>query len=136
MQVERVKYVIWAADIDRAVRFYTQLFGATVGRSNPAITELELLGSVISIHTGGEGKRTWTGLSFQVADVVAGGAEVVAAGGLLSHEPKEENGEPRREGAQIAVSQGTRIQPMRSETCSPGDAGKTTVLFPFRKTRW
>ena len=94
MQVERVKYVIWAADIDRAVRFYTQLFGATVGRSNTAITELELLGSVISIHTGGEGKRTWTGLSFQVADVVAGGAEVVAAGGLLSHEPKEENGEP------------------------------------------
>ena len=94
MQVERVKYVIWAADMDRAVRFYTQLFGGTVGRSNPAITEVELLGSVIGIHSGGEGKRTWTGLSFQVPDVVAGAAEVVAAGGQLTHEPKEEHGEP------------------------------------------
>jgi predicted enzyme related to lactoylglutathione lyase len=94
MQVERVKYLIWAADTQRAVAFYTSLFGATVGRSNPAVTELELLGSVIGIHSGGEGKRTWTGLSFQVPDVVAGAAEVVAAGGLLTHEPKEEDGEP------------------------------------------
>jgi lactoylglutathione lyase len=94
MQVERVKYVIWAADMQRAVAFYTGLFGATVGRSNEAITELELLGSLIGIHGGGEGKRTWTGLSFQVADVVAGAGEVVAAGGQLAHEPREENGEP------------------------------------------
>ncbi len=94
MQVERVKYVIWAADMDRAVRFYTTLFGGVVGRSNPAITEVEVVGSVIGIHSGGEGKRTWTGLSFQVPDVVAGAAEVVAAGGQLTHEPKEENGEP------------------------------------------
>jgi predicted enzyme related to lactoylglutathione lyase len=49
---------------------------------------------VIGIHGGGEGKRTWTGMSFQVADVVAGGREVVAAGGLLSREPEPENGEP------------------------------------------
>lgn len=94
MQVERVKYLIWAADTDRAVTFYTTLLGATVGRSNSAVTELELLGSTIGIHSGGEGKRTWTGLSFQVPDVVAGAAEVVAAGGQLTHEPKEENGEP------------------------------------------
>ena len=40
MQVERVKYLIWAADTQRAVAFYTSLFGATVGRSNPAVTEL------------------------------------------------------------------------------------------------
>jgi lactoylglutathione lyase len=94
MQVERVKYVIWAADVSRAVRFYTELFGGVVGRSNPAITEVELLGSVIGIHSGGEGKRTWTGLSFQVPDVVIGAAEVRAAGGQLTHEPQEENGEP------------------------------------------
>jgi predicted enzyme related to lactoylglutathione lyase len=94
MQVERVKYLIWAADTGRAATFYTTLFGATVGRSNPAVTELELLGSTIGIHSGGEGKRTWTGLSFQVPDVVAGAAEVVAAGGQLTHEPKDENGEP------------------------------------------
>ena len=101
MQVERVKYLIRAADTQRAVAFYTSLFGATVGRSNPAVTELELLGSVIGIHSGGEGKRTWTGLSFQVPDVVAGAAEVVAAGGQLTHEPKEEDGEPPGAGARV-----------------------------------
>ena len=45
-------------------------------------------------HGGGEGKRTWTGLAFQVPDVVSGAKEVVAAGGLLSREPEPENGEP------------------------------------------
>jgi predicted enzyme related to lactoylglutathione lyase len=28
MQVERVKYVIWAADLARATRFYQNAFGA------------------------------------------------------------------------------------------------------------
>ena len=94
MQVERVKYVIWAADMERAVRFYRDTCGGTVLRSNDVIAEVEILGSVIGIHSGGEGKRTWTGLSLQVADVIAGGREVVAAGGGLVREPEPENGEP------------------------------------------
>ncbi len=94
MKVERVKYVIWAADMERAARFYCGLFGGRILRQNPAITEVGVLDAVIGIHSGGEGKRTWTGLSFQIADVVAGAGEVVAAGGQLSHEPQPENGEP------------------------------------------
>jgi predicted enzyme related to lactoylglutathione lyase len=74
MNVERVKYVIWAADMDRA--------------------EVEIAGAVIGIHSGGEGKRTWTGISLQVADVIEGGAAVKAAGGTLTREPEPENGEP------------------------------------------
>jgi predicted enzyme related to lactoylglutathione lyase len=49
---------------------------------------------VIGIHSGGEGKRTWTGISFQVPDVVAAARDVVAAGGTLTREPEPENGEP------------------------------------------
>ena len=94
MHVERVKYIIWAADMDRAVRFYRDLLGGVVLKQNSVIAEVEILGSVIGIHSGGEGKRTWTGLSFQVPDVVAGGREVVAAGGLLVREPEPEDGEP------------------------------------------
>jgi predicted enzyme related to lactoylglutathione lyase len=94
MLVERLKYVIWAADTDRAVRFYCDLFGGHVGRRNAAITDVEIAGAVIGIHSGGEGRRTWTGLSFQVADVVAGAREVEAAGGGLTHEPRPEDGEP------------------------------------------
>jgi predicted enzyme related to lactoylglutathione lyase len=94
MNVERVKYVLWAADMDRAVRFYCDLFGGRVLRHSSVIAEVEILGACIGIHSGGEGRRTWTGLSFQVPDVVAGGREVVAAGGQLVREPEPEGGEP------------------------------------------
>jgi predicted enzyme related to lactoylglutathione lyase len=94
MNVERVKYIIWAVDMERAVRFYRDLFGGRVIRQNSVIAEVEILGSVIGIHSGGEGRRTWTGLSFQVPDVIAGAREVVAAGGGLLREPEPENGEP------------------------------------------
>ena len=94
MQVERLKYIIWAADTDRAIAFYTQVFGATILRQNPAITEIEIANGVIGIHGGGEGNRTWTGLSFQVPDVISGAAEVTAGGGQLTREPQPENDEP------------------------------------------
>lgn len=94
MQVEKVKYVIWAADLDRAVQFYTGVLGASVTRQSEVMAELTLQGAIIGIHGGGEGKRTWTGLSFQVADVVAGADEVVQGGGTLSRTPSEEDGEP------------------------------------------
>ena len=93
MLVERVKYVIWAANLARATHFYQTVFGAEVTRSNSHISELEVAGAVIGIHSGGEGKKTWTGISFQVADVVSGAAEVVANGGGLTREPEEEDGE-------------------------------------------
>ena len=94
MQVEKVKYIIWAADPERAVRFYEGVLGATVKKRSDVISEIAIQDAVIGIHGGGEGKRTWTGLSFQVADVVEGAREVVAGGGQLSREPREEDGEP------------------------------------------
>jgi len=94
MQVERLKYVIWAADMQRALQFYVQVFGGQVIKQNDFISEVAVANGVIGIHGGGEGKRTWTGLSFQVADVIAGAQEITAAGGQLSREPEPENGEP------------------------------------------
>lgn len=94
MHVERVKYVIWAADLERAVHFYRTVLGATVERTSEVMSELTIAGATVGIHSGGEGKRTWTGMSFQVADVVAGAAEVVAAGGGLTRPPADEKGEP------------------------------------------
>lgn len=94
MNVERLKYVIWAADMKRAVDFYAKVFGGTVLKQNEIISEVSIGGGMIGIHGGGEGKRTWTGLSFQVPDVIAGAAEIVAAGGQLTREPQPEDGEP------------------------------------------
>ncbi len=93
MQVERVKYVIWAADLARATQFYQTVFAAEVTRSSSVMTEITVGSAIIGIHGGGEGKRTWTGISFQVADVVAGAAEVQAHGGGLVRPPADEDGE-------------------------------------------
>jgi lactoylglutathione lyase len=94
MTVERLKYIIWAADMRRAVDFYVRVFGGTVLKQNDIISEVQIAGGVIGIHGGGEGTRTWTGLSFQVPDVETGAAEVTAGGGQLLREPQWENGEP------------------------------------------
>jgi lactoylglutathione lyase len=95
VNVERAKYILWAADIRRAVDFYRVAFNAEVLRQSDVISELEIAGAIIGIHGGGEGKRTWTGLSFQLADVVAGAREIVAAGGQLLREPMPDAaGEP------------------------------------------
>ncbi len=94
MIVEAFKTTIWAADADRAAEFYTRCFGGEIVRRNPHITEIAIAGSILAIHGGGEGKPTWTGLTFQVADVVAGAAEIVSAGGRCDREPQWENGEP------------------------------------------
>jgi predicted enzyme related to lactoylglutathione lyase len=94
MKIERVKYIIWAVDMDRALTFYCDFLGGNVLKQNDIISEVEVAGAVIGIHAGGEGKRTWTGLSFQVHDVVAAATELVRAGGTLQREPQSENGEP------------------------------------------
>ena len=94
MKVERLKYVIWAADMKRAVDFYASVFGGRILKQNDIISEVEVCGGVIGIHGGGEGSRTWTGLSFQVPDVIEGAREIVAAGGQLTREPEPEDGQP------------------------------------------
>jgi lactoylglutathione lyase len=94
MNVERVKYIIWAVDLKRAMRFYRDVFNGEVVRESEVICEVAVSGATIGIHRGGEGGRTWTGLSFQVADVLSGAREVVAGGGCLSREPEPEGSEP------------------------------------------
>ena len=93
MQVERLKYVIWAVDMNRAVDFYVKVFEGKILKQNEMIAEVSMGGGVLGIHAGGEGGRTWTGLSFQVGDVIAGAAEIVAGGGGLVREPAWEDGE-------------------------------------------
>lgn len=92
MQVLKTKYVIWAADAARAIKFYAEAFDAEVTLETPHWNEVLVAGAVVGIHPGGEGKRTWTGLSFQVADVLAAVEVVKSAGGGLVREPQEEDG--------------------------------------------
>ena len=94
MKVERVKYVIWAVDPRRALQFYRDVLGGNVVKASEVMCEVVVCGATIGIHSGGEGERTWTGLTFQVPDVISGAQEVVAGGGRLSREPQPEGNEP------------------------------------------
>jgi len=94
MHVKKLKYIIWAKDMGRAVRFYREVFDAEVTRESDVLTEVVVAGSTIGIHSGGEGNLTWTGLSFQVDDLFAACAVVQAAGGTVLGAPKDTPEEP------------------------------------------
>ncbi len=112
MQVEKLKYIIWAQDSNRAVKFYRDVFDAEVVRQSDVMAEIRVAGSTIGIHGGGEGaKRTWTGLSFQVADLFAACAALRAGGGIVLREPEDTPEEPAHlamcadpEGNEIMIS--------------------------------
>ena len=72
MNVERLKYVIWANDMDRALNFYETVFGGEIIKRSEVISEVVVAGVSIGIHGGGEGNVTWTGITFQVADCCSG----------------------------------------------------------------
>lgn len=94
MHVEKLKYIIWAQDMSRAVRFYRDVFNAEVVRQSDVMAELLIAGSTVGIHGGGEGKRTWTGMSFQVGDLFAACTALRAAGGTVLKEPEDTPDEP------------------------------------------
>jgi len=94
MQVEKLKYIIWAKDKERAIGFYEKVFDAKPIRQSEAMAEVEVAGSLIGIHGGGEGKRTWTGMSFQVGDLFAACDILREAGGIVLRPPQDTPQEP------------------------------------------
>ena len=94
MHVDKLKYLIWAQDMARVVAFYQTVFDAEVTRQSEVVAELLIAGSTLGIHNGGEGKRTWTGLSFQVGDLFAACDLLRAAGGTVLRQPEDTPEEP------------------------------------------
>ncbi|MFK7912175.1 MAG: VOC family protein [Akkermansiaceae bacterium] len=94
MKVEKVKYVLWAADYQRCLNFYRDLFGGEISFTNETWSEILVAGATIGIHGGGEGKRTWTGLSFQVDDLREGIKRLKESGGDLTREPTDTEEDP------------------------------------------
>ena len=94
MQVEKVKYVLWAADWQRCLNFYRELFGGEVTMESEVWSEIVIKGAIIGIHGGGEGKRTWTGLSFQLDDLREGITRLQECGGSLASEPVDTPEDP------------------------------------------
>jgi lactoylglutathione lyase len=94
VNVLKVKYVLWAADWRRCLDFYQNLFGGEVSFANETWSEIVIAGATLGIHGGGEGKRTWTGLSFQLDDLRAGISRLIECGGSLASEPNDTPEDP------------------------------------------
>ena len=94
MKVERIKYIIWAVDLARAVKFYEQVFDGEILKQNDIMAEVKVCNSIIGIHSGGEGKGTWTGMAFQVGDLFEGCRLLKKAGGRVLKEPEDTPEEP------------------------------------------
>ncbi len=60
MIVERLPYVIWAADTHRAMSLYCRVFDGAVLERNEVLSAVEICGRVIGIRGGGEGQHTRT----------------------------------------------------------------------------
>jgi len=94
MKVTKVKYALWAADWRRCLHFYRDLFSGEVTMESEVWSEVVIAGATIGIHGGGEGKRTWTGLTFQVDDLRGGIERMKACGGSLTREPEDTPEDP------------------------------------------
>lgn len=94
MKLEKVKYVLMAQDMERAVAFYVGTFGLKEGFVSPWWSELLFGDAIVALHGGGEGEQSLTNLSLQVDDAVAACAIIESAGGTIVEPPVQREGEP------------------------------------------
>ena len=71
MKPEKVKFMLMAADMRRAVRFYRDVIGLEEVFVSDYWTELRHGDAIIALHGGHDGSRNATGLSFQFEYVLA-----------------------------------------------------------------
>lgn len=95
MNVEKVKYVLWAHDWEKCVDFYAEMFAGEVTLRMEVWSEVKIANGIIGIHGGGEEKaRQWTGLSFQLDDLREGIQKLERCGGRLTREPVDTEEDP------------------------------------------
>jgi len=76
------------------VAFYRDMFGGEVTLYMEVWSEVVIGDAIIGIHGGGEGKRTWTGLTFQVDDLRGFITKLQEHGGSLTSDPVDTPEEP------------------------------------------
>jgi lactoylglutathione lyase len=105
IRVRKTYFIIVVADMDRAVRFYADAFGASVGFSSAEWSEVMVAGATVALHPGGDGTETATGLGFEVDDLDAALRQVTRVGGHVTSPTRDRPAERIRL-AQVADSEG------------------------------
>jgi len=80
MHVEKLKYLIWAQDMERAVRFYREVFDAVVVRQSKFMAELTVGGGAIGNPQRRRRQAHLDGPAFQVGDLFAACDLLTASG--------------------------------------------------------
>ncbi len=96
MKVTKTYFMVMVADMDRAIRFYRDVFGLQVGYRTPDWSELGSGGATVALHGGGSSQARDTGLGFYVDDLDAACAAVTQGGGAIVKPPAARPGEPIR----------------------------------------
>lgn len=94
MKLEKIKTLILAEEMDRAIRFYTAVFGFVPSVQTEGWSELTFGDSIVALHGGGDGARHTTDLSLQVDNIVTACRRIREHGGRIVAEPEKRDGEP------------------------------------------
>jgi predicted enzyme related to lactoylglutathione lyase len=95
MRLTKVYFMLWVSDMARAQTFYTRALGLQESYTSPEWTELRPgpgsgSESVIALHAGtGNRPHQHTGLGFEVDDLDAACAAVLAADGQIVAGPAD-----------------------------------------------
>lgn len=94
MRLEKVKFMLLAADMGRAVRFYKSVFRLDEVFVSEFWSELAFGTAIIAFHGGHDGSVNSTGLSLQCEDVFEAVERIEKAGGIIVEVPNQREGEP------------------------------------------
>jgi len=81
-------FIVYVADMDRALAFYHHAFDGEVNFSSPHWSSLVIAGSNVGLHPRREGDGPQVGLGFDCDDLVTACAAVAAAGGKVVKPPE------------------------------------------------
>lgn len=94
MKPEKVKFMLMAADMKRAVAFYRDVIGLEEIFVSDFWTELSHGDAIVALHGGHDGSRNPTGLGFQYGDVLDMAEKIRQAGATILQAPEQREGEP------------------------------------------
>lgn len=94
MKPNRVKFMLMASDMNRAVSFYRHVFGFEELMVSDYWSELKHGDAIIALHGGYGGGRNPIPLTLEFDDVLAVAERIVAAGGKIIDAPRQREGEP------------------------------------------
>lgn len=94
MKLQKIKFLLMAQDMSRALNFYTTVFGLTIAMESDFWSEMTFGDTIVALHGGGDGSRNSADVSFQVDNIVAACKLVRENGGRVVAQPEQRPGEP------------------------------------------